>query len=436
MQFGTNGIRQRFNVLNPFSLVEVVRRLAPHLSHTVVVGHDHRMTSPSLYHALLSSLSALGKHVYALGLSSTPTTALYAESKGWDSIMVTASHNPPEWNGIKVNVKGVPVSKEHGARMLSTPPKNVVNWKDVGQIVYVDEAVNFHIQRLKQHLGFRSFDGTVLFDYGNGTAALFQSWFAQCVHGVHVNVAVDGTFPARKSEPKAEHLTHTLQLMNDAGIEWGFAWDGDADRVVLMHDGQLLGGDVTFAIGLLHLDHVFGVKGPVVSTIAATNVMKRAASLIGKELVMTKVGSPYIAERLLALNAQVGGEEVGNLVWRPHTLEKDGIFFATLLLDAIGSGRIYDYMKAVGKSDVVRYSVPSPVKYEVVKVLVEELKQQHDNVVAIDGVRVEFEDGWMLVRASGTEDIIRVMGEGRRANVVMKAVVKRIEELNAQLSSQ
>ncbi len=421
LSFGTNGVRALWDELNPTSAVKLGLAIANYLGERkrVAVGRDHRLTSPAIQAALMSGLAAGGCEVFDLGMLSTPACAAWGEHHADAVAIITASHNPPEWNAVKVIVQGIPVSKEQGEEIVKKMNSlSLAEWREVGGIKRVENALEWHMARIRQFLNFNPKDGEdvkVLGDCGHGMASLYVPFFAELCDFASVNADISPFFPSRPSEPREEYLGLLKELMRSGDYDLGLAWDGDADRLVLVDkEGQFLPGDVVFALSILLLAEEQDVR-KVVSTVSTSRIVEDAAQRVGAKVIYGKVGSPYLVQGLKAEGADIAGEEVGGVIWPRFSLEKDGIYTAARLIKALREGKFYPYLRSLPKYVVVKEKVPADEnRWEVVREVARRLKEDFgDAVIDVDGVRVNLKEGWFLIRASGTEPYIRVFAEAK-----------------------
>jgi len=430
LRFGTNGIRAKFDELNPKSAVEIAKAFAHFLDgKKVAVAHDHRKTSPCIYSSVLAGVMAAGCDALALGLCSTPAAAAWAERNADGALIITASHNPPEWNAIKAIARGRPISKERGVDVLKYLSKSFVEWDKVGKIKRIEGITEWHIALIKKVIGEQNEnkDVRVIGDFGHGVASLYAKFFAEICDFTSLNANIDAFFPSRPSEPREENLCMLKQIIKDGDFDLGLAWDGDGDRLVLVDkEGHFIPGDVVLALCILAMNEEKEVK-KVVTTVSTGRVVEDAARMVGAEVHYSKVGSPYLVEKMKETQADIGGEEVGGVIWPRASMEKDALLTAAKLVCLLQEGRFYDYLKQLPKYVIIKDKMPCNEKrWEIIdklKTMCEE-KYGKERVIGIDGVRINFDDGWAIVRASGTEPCIRVFCEAKEENVARDRIEK------------
>ncbi|MEM0438287.1 MAG: phosphoglucosamine mutase [Candidatus Micrarchaeia archaeon] len=423
-RFGTNGIRGTLENITPDFIAQISASFATWAyaggrSGQVLVGRDTRTTGELVESAVASGLLWAGAQPVVLGVVPSPAVEYIGSKRGLPSIMITASHNPPEWVALKFNdANGLCLSKERGAEVERICAEGVwarARWDQMRPIIRDYEAINEYRAAIMQGCG--PLNGIkVVLDCGNGTAGrvaipAFKELGADVVP---LNEVEDGRFPGRHSEPTEANVQGLIAKVKECGADMGIAYDGDADRVALVDEnGKYVIGDKVFALAadiILSED-----SGDVVTTVATSSLIMDVARKHGRNVKLVKVGAPYIAEEMAKGGYATGGEEVGGVIWPKVHPGKDGI---------MTSLRVACWLKRNGKvlSEVVG---ALPKYYNVKKKIamgrerlevIAKLQQKYSgapNATVVDGVRLDFEDGWCIARASGTEDYVRVMGEAK-----------------------
>ncbi len=419
MKFGTAGIRGKFYELTPKEAYEIALNMGSHLGPKIAIAMDGRNNSQALKDAIRSALLFLGKEVYDLGLASTPTLQLFITQKGMDGgFMVTASHNPPEWNGIKaIDSKGIVIPKEKANKMLSGTPKP--NPHNMFHSINYGET---HAQHLLEHFPL-TLDKSLVVDYGNGVGTTVFSHLLPSITQdyLELNDVVDGNFPGRNSEPVKENLSQLLSHLNNYDI--GIAFDGDADRSVLVTKKHFIDGDLSLALASYLLE-----KPKVVMTVATSKVIE---DIVGREnVIYTKVGVPYLAQATLENNATIAGEESGGLIYPKVNIGKDG-FVTALLLLYLTKGNLDSKIEEIPKYYRIKkkVEVPADKKEYMVEQLKQELPQYFEGeAITLDGIRINLKDAWFIVRASGTEHYLRIFVEARSQEKAQN-LMEQLEEI-------
>jgi len=424
--FGTNGIRGVVGeLITPDFVIKMTSAIATIFKRgPIVVGRDARLSSPFIKNAVLSSILASGIEVIDIGVVPTPLTQFAVKHLNAEAgIMITASHNPPEFNGIKVIDKdGVEIDIKKQLeieRVYKTVRYNYTTWektKDVTKINLISDYIERIISFVDQEK-IRKAKLKVVVDAGNGVGAIVTPYLLQKlgIKVITLNAHLDGSFPGRGSEPIPEKLT----LMANATIEWGanfsIAHDGDADRAIFGDEkGQVYYGDKSIALFEKWL--LKEKKPPFVTPVSSSMVVEKIANELGIKVVWTPVGCIYVSRKMMEIKSMLGGEENGGLFYAPHQPVRDGAMAAALMAEMIAmTGKqlgelIEELPKYYQFKDKVKCENEIKEKVmENVKSTVKEAKETID----IDGVKAVFEDGWVLIRPSGTEPIIRIFVEAK-----------------------
>ncbi len=453
--FGTNGIREVVGetLTAPFvtRVAGAIAGLAPP-GRPIVVGWDGRTSSPAFSRIVSATLALAGHHVLELGILPTPAiqynvTRLDAQL----AVIVTASHNPPEFNGIKcIAADGLEASRsteEAIERAVEAGTAPAVSFDRVGDITprtdggrrYVDGIV---AQVDAARLRARNF--TVVLDCGNGASvptspALLRRLGCRVIT---LNGHVDGTFPGHLSEPTEANLADLKRMVPAVGADLGVAHDGDADRAIFVDAaGRYVPGEESLA--LLARDAVERHHGGVVVTpVSAPQSVEDAVTSVGGTVVYTRVGSPSVTHEMQARHAVFGGEENGGLIVPEFQLARDGAMTAAAMLDLLarrGSG-LAEALAEIPRYAFVKDKAPCPVplREAVLARLTATLAAGAEKVVTIDGVKVYRDGGWVLLRPSGTEPLFRVFAQAKDeararalADVGLTAVRDAVESAGA-----
>lgn len=405
----------------------------------IALARDMRLTSPMLHSAAEAGILSAGKDALDLGLASSPVAEwALAKNRAAGLIIVTASHNPPEWNALKfVDGKGAAVSRERGeeieAAALSGKHK-AAEWSRVGKALPHQGASAEHAAAVVKSVDagkIRKRGLRVALDFGNGTSSLSKGVFESLgCEVVGLNEKIDGAFPGRPSEPSEANVQELCKSVKRSSADFGVAWDGDSDRVIFVDEkGNWIVGDRGFAISAKKAcEETRGQKEKlVVTTVATSRVVEDACAALGAKTIYTKVGAPYLSEKMLELGslAVSGGEEVGGIIWPRFSLAKDGIFAAAKMCGMVCNrkmselaGELPAYYNSKCKIDA-----DTAAKGRGLSAARKYAEKSGGKASLIDGVRVDFEDGWVIVRASGTENAMRIFAEAKtknRAEALMK----------------
>lgn len=421
--FGTFGIRGLSNQeLTPKLAFNLGLVLATNLKGRgkVGIGYDNRTSSEMLEHAFVAGLIAGGCDVARFGLVPTPTLSFGIRYFSCDAgVMITASHNPPEYNGIKFwdhEGAGFVRSREREIERLFGEGSKLVRWDRVGQASKVDALTPYihsllgRVTKLRRKL-------KVIVDCANGAGSVAtpQVLTRLGCEVVSMNAQPDGTFPGRSPEPSAEHLSGLRKVVVASGADLGIAHDGDADRTIIVDErGELLSGDRVFALVAMH--YLRGrAKSKIVTTVATSSVLDDVAERLGGEVIRTRVGEPEIIGEFRERGGDLGGEENGGIIFPDWLLCRDGIMTAVQFVDLVAqSGKP---VSKVNNSLPIYWQLKQRVrcsdrlKQKALGVLARKLARYNPD--RTDGLRVVFDDGWFIVRPSGTEPIFRCFSEAR-----------------------
>ncbi|WP_226479783.1 phosphoglucosamine mutase [Natrinema amylolyticum] len=416
--FGTSGIRGRVGSEVTAELaLSVGRAVASEGYDRVVVGRDVRESGSMLVDAVGAGLRECGADVLTVGVESTPTVARAIDHLEADAgVVVTASHNPATDNGIKLwNPSGKafgPDQREAIERRLREDDYALAEWDGVGDRSHRTGVRDHHAESIRNAVDLeRSL--SVVVDIGNGAGGVTAAVLDDLGCRVQtLNGQEDGSFPGRPSEPTEETLETLSTLVAETDAELGVAHDGDADRMMAVDEtGTFVPKDALFS---LFARDAAGegdrVAAPVDTSLAVDDVL----SGVGASLTRTRVGDVYVAERTTEPDVVFGGEPSGAWIWPAETCCPDGPLAACKLVELVAEGEsLSDLVAGIDRYPIRRTSVEVADKTAVMADVTDQVRARYDEVDTLDGVRVETEDGWFLLRASGTQPLIRVTAEAR-----------------------
>ena len=433
--FGTNGIRGTFGVLTPQFALKAAQAIGVYFKRgKILVGRDHRLTSPTLHKAVVSGLESVGCEVLDLGIVTTPTAEFMVERlKPKGLIIITASHNPPDWNALKViDGEGVAVSKERGEEIeeLIDGKIELAEWDKAGNTSVYEGATEEHLEAILREVNvekIREKKIKVVLDCANGVPALIGPELFKrlgCEISI-INGEIDGRFPGRPSEPREENIQELLRKVKEMGADMGIAWDGDGDRVVLVDEkGNFIVGDRVFALSaLLKLKEK---KGPLVTTVATSKAVEDVANRFGQEVIYTKVGAPYLSEEAATGKCAMAGEEVGGVIWPEVSLAKDGFLTAAKIAEALTEKKLSGWMEEFPFYYNIKGKIEGNPKEIMERMEKLPIPEEAEKILKIDGIRITLRDSWVIVRPSGTEPLVRVFAESTDENKA-KELVKEYE---------
>lgn len=372
----------------------------------VVVGSDTRTSGPALKKAFISGLLMAGSRCADAGIVPTPTLALAAREFQAGAV-ITASHNPPEYNGIKLlNPDGSAFNAEQREQiedMISDDSLAVAPWSEIKGCAVYDGAVEKHIGHIISDFPDR-LEMKVVLDCGCGAASVITPHLLRRLgcEVVALNSYPSGFFP-HAVEPTEANLGDLMRVTKELGADLGIAHDGDADRMMAVDDkGRFIDGDKML---LLFARQVKTNK--IVTTVDASMVVEEA----GFTVIRTRVGDIYVSEELKK-GGDFGGETSGAWVFPANSMCPDGIYAAARLAAIASRHKVSELVDDIPSYPLLRGSVANE------GVTASDLKEQLRlmepiSVREVDGIRLAFADGWVLVRASGTEPKIRITAEAR-----------------------
>ncbi|MEF8873646.1 MAG: phosphoglucosamine mutase [Candidatus Thermoplasmatota archaeon] len=407
--FGSSGIRGVVNEKITPELCRKVGRAVGESHDSVIMGRDARSTGDMVSSALTAGLTSAGANVKKAGMLSTSSLAHAAEDFDC-GVMVTASHNPEEYNGIKMwNPDGSSFNTEqmHEIEEKIFSDKDLPGWKNVGSVRRYDNAVEEHISSILDLVG-DGFDQKVIIDCANGSGSTITPFLLKRM-GCEVttlNAQPDGSFPAHPSEPVKENLADLSTVVEKSDADLGIAHDGDADRTVAVdREGNQLGGDEL--LKLFVSAHSSSVVVPVNSSMAVDD--------IADEVFRCRVGDVFVSEMLKEKNAAFGGEPSGTWIFPEISDGPDGIYAAALLVKMNSKRELSQEVKELPSYPRRKAAIQVKKKEEAMEKLISlyENTYSEKELNLADGIRLEREKGWSLIRASGTEPKIRITAEAR-----------------------
>ncbi len=402
----------------------------------VAVGYDGRLSSPMLEERLVAGLMDCGLHVARVGCGPTPMLyyAAYAlEADG--AVMVTGSHNPPNYNGFKSMIGKKPFFGKdiQGLGAMAAAGDVVPAGKGSSEQVDVSEA---YVTRM-----LKDFDGTrglkVVWDPGNGSGGKITEMLAARLPGTHtvINAEIDGNFPNHHPDPTVlKNLEQIIAKVRETGADLGIAFDGDADRIgVVDGNGHMLFGDQLLVV--LARDVLKAHPGAtIIADVKASQVLFDEVAKAGGVPLMWKTGHSLIKQKMAETGAPLAGEMSGHTFYADKWYGfDDAPYSAVRLLGVLGRAshtlaEMHDALPKVLNTPELRFDCEEERKFAVVKEVADRLAASGAKVQAVDGVRVLTDDGWWLLRASNTQAVLVARAEARTE--------AGLERLKAQLAAQ
>jgi phosphomannomutase/phosphoglucomutase len=445
--FGTNGIRGTVNKdLTPDMAINAGCAIGTFFGRkNLLVGYDARTSGPMFAKAVMSGLMATGCNVFLAGMAPTPALQFAVKNHKMDGgIIITASHNPPEYNGIKVIWKdGIEISHEQEEKIekIYFEEKNkFADWNKLGVTQELTGINDEYVEAIKKHvdvteIGNKHFH--VVVDAANSVGGLTAPILMREIGCkiTSLNANIDGTFPGRMPEPRPENLAELAKMVKALGADLGVAFDGDADRSIFVDEtGQIHMGDKTFGVVLKQF-LVENPKAQVVTPVSSSTLIKDIADAHNGEIVWTKVGSVTVSQKMKEIKAKLGGEENGGVFYGPHQAVRDGAMTTVLILGIMAKrGEKLSNLVAEQPQYFIekgKIECPEEKKQKVLDKLLTQVKGLNTNT--LDGVKIWFPDkSAILVRPSGTEPAYRMYAEAKtqlRAATLVKEYTAKLEKI-------
>ena len=424
--FGTFGVRRTANdVLTPEFASRLAASYGSLVQGTVAIGGDTRTSTPMLKHAITAGLLSSGCDVVDLGILPTPAIQ-YAVRNYYDGgIIVTASHNPPKFNGLKFVDEfgiGTPDDMEIAVEEMyfDSEPKRV-SWDKIGKVYHNETIIDEYIKETLKRVdveAIRSRKLKVVVDCGSGAGSYTAPYLLKAL-GCEVttlNCQADGFFPGRDPEPIEPNLQDLIATVKDLGADIGLAHDGDADRTICIDEkGNFVLGDKTFALvekQMLKENN----GGIIVTTVATSQAIYDVAEEFGGEVIATAVGDLLVARKLKDTDGLFGGEENGGLIFPDFVYGRDAVMTVAKILETIAKEKksLSELVSElpVYYSSKMKIECSDDQKQDVMTSIADEIKTTTDFELDLtDGVKILKEDGWVIIRPSGTEPIFRCFAE-------------------------
>ena len=431
--FGTNGVRGIYGreLTLPF-VIDLTYSLATYFNTgPIVVGFDGRNSSPLLSNIVSAVLNAGGLDVMMAGQIPTPCLQFAAKAKKFrGGIMITASHNPPEYNGIKPCANdGVEISREDERRVEEIFYNRQFSKTDqTNKTLFDQNIVNEYMDKVLslidvEKIKSRSFK--VVMDLGNGVQTLVAPYLLKKLgcQVFTINSNIDGNFPGRGPEPTTDNLISLSNMVRDLHADFGVAYDGDGDRSLFCDEkGIIHPGDKTAAVLVKYLINEKHNGAEIICPINTTLNVQLVADEGNSNIVYTKVGSVEVSREMIKRNALIGLEENGGFMYGKLNQVRDGAMTTGLVLDMLANS------SAANKSTITQFSdfIGSLKKIAQFKTKFKCSSKEVANTVVrkclehgspkkiekLDGAKIWIDDeSWIMVRPSGTEPLIRMYGE-------------------------
>jgi len=444
--FGTNGIRGVFpDDFNLEFIHDMTLSIGTYFEKgPILIGYDGRDSSPLICKIITSTLNSIGINCNIAGLVPTPCLEYAVKSLGYSGgIMITASHNPPQYNGIKPAGKdGVEISREDELLIediylkknwLSNPEK----W---GTTEEETRSIETYLNGIKSHVNSKLIESKsfkVVLDLGNGAQAVTAPDFCKKVNceTILVNETIDGKFPGRGSEPTPQNLSVLSKTVIENQADFGIAFDGDGDRSIFCDNlGNILTGDRS---ALILIQHIL-TKNPNSLVVTCLNSGTNTEVLTEKynsKVIRTKVGSVEVSRKMLSTNALIGFEENGGFMFGKHNQVRDGCMSLALMLDllAITDNALSDQISKLPQSFTTKDKIQC--SSQDAKQIISSLKTEFPESDLSDGIKIIIDSkNWVMIRPSGTEPIVRIYAESESQEKLEALMIKFLQKVKSIIS--
>ncbi|MGV8110268.1 phosphoglucosamine mutase [Methanospirillum sp.] len=421
--FGTNGVRGIVGeLITPELVMKIGMAVGTMRPGTIAVGMDTRTSGPALINAMKAGLMATGCDVIDCGILPTPALQYIVMNRYDAGVVITASHNPGAYNGVKVIEKDGTEMDDDGSieieERVFSYNFDLKEWKDVGVVIPEGDLVQKYVKGVVSKVPTNIGEGMkVVIDPGCGaayrtTAEILQSIGCQVFT---LNAYPDGNFPARDPEPSVEGLAPLADMVVGTGAAFGVAHDGDADRAVFIDDkGRFVEENKEFALIAEYM--CSQRKGILVTPVSTSRLIETVVSPYGCTVDYTAVGSIYVARRMRALLAEgkpvsFGGEGNGGLIYPDHQFCRDGGMTAAMMVTLLTSKKqpLSSLVDALPPSIMLKHKFHTGNAEKILAAVQE--KFSSDSLNLVDGIRIDRKDAWALIRPSGTEPLVRLYVE-------------------------
>ena len=394
-------------------------------SNTIVVGRDARISGPMVEQLVCGTLVSVGFDVINIGLASTPTTEIaVVEENACGGIILTASHNPRQWNALKLlDENGEFLNDNQGKEVLGIAEREDFTYADIDNIgtVLNNQTYNLkHIEKvLKLNLvdteAIKNADFTVAVDAVNSVGGVIIPQLLKALgvkNIVELNCEATGKF-AHTPEPLPENLTQISELMRQGGIDVGFVVDPDVARLaIVMENGEMFVEEYTLvAVADYILSHS---PGNTVSNLSSSRALRDVTNAHGCQYNAAAVGEVNVVAKMKETNAVIGGEGNGGVIYPEAHYGRDALVGVALFLSLLAkSGKTVSQLKATyPQYAIAKNKIELTPEIDVDKILAAmKEKYANENITDIDGVKIDFADSWVHLRKSNTEPIIRIYSE-------------------------
>ena len=441
--FGTNGIRGVFS--EDFTL-EFVHDMTLSIGTyfekgSVLIGYDGRDSSPVICKVVSAALNSIGIDCNVAGIVPTPCLEFAVKTLGYSGgIMITASHNPPQYNGIKPAANdGVEISRDDELIIedIYLQKNWIKNCTKFGTTGKEERAIDVYVKGIISQIDstlIESKQFKVVLDLGNGAQAVSAPDFCkmlQC-NTFLINQNIDGSFPGRGSEPTPQNLSELSKSVIKNNADIGIAFDGDGDRSIFCDNkGNILTGDKSALVLIRHILK----KNPnslVVTCLNSGSNTEVLADQFNSKVIRTKVGSVEVSRKMVPTNALIGFEENGGFMYGKHNQVRDGCMTLALMLELLATSEksLYENITSLPPSFTTKDKVACPS--ENVPKLISSLKNEFPNSDTTDGIKITIDPkNWVMIRPSGTEPIVRVYAESENSEKLNELISEYVQKVKS-----
>ncbi len=444
--FGTNGVR---GVINETMTVDLVLKLGKAIGTTIgpgkiVVGRDARNGGEMFSKSVIAGLLSTGCSIVNIGYVPTPTLQyVVPRMDASGGVVITASHNPAEFNGIKVmGSNGIETSRETETKIESVFFSNnftVSAWDNLASVTQDKTAIDQHIAGIKSHIDTKVIQKrhlVVVIDSANSVGGLVTPKLMRDLgcKVISLNSQLDGSFPGRSPEPTPENVIELRKTVKSVGADLGIAHDGDADRATFVDEsGNIVSGDHSLSI---IAKRILKKGSTLVTPISSGKLIEDTVEQAGAKIDWTVVGSVDVSHRVEEINAELGGEENGGVFYPPLQSVRDGPMTSALIVEI---------MSKEGKklSELISELPTYYTEKQKLKIPAEKMSSMKEKLlvftkdeerITIDGIKLFYDDGWILIRPSGTEPLYRIFAEGKTVDNAKKLAKIGVDLIERALS--
>ena len=406
-----------------------IRKTTTVRSNLIVVGRDARISGPMVDALVCSTLTAMGFDVVNIGLASTPTTEIAVTGEGaCGGIIITASHNPMQWNALKLlDHNGEFLNADQGAEVLDIAAREDFTFADVHDLGHIDRNDTWLRRHIDMVLGLKlvdreaiaAADFTVAVDAVNSVGGMAIPRLLRALgvkNIVELNCEVTGRF-AHTPEPIPQNLGQIASLMKEGKADVGFVVDPDVDRLaIVMENGEMFVEEYTLvAVADYVLSHT---PGSTVSNLSSSRALRDVTRAHGCQYTAAAVGEVNVVTKMKETGAVIGGEGNGGVIYPEAHYGRDALVGVALFLSLLAhKGKKVSELKAeYPPYEISKNKIELKPGMDVDAILAAVKKQfEGEEITDIDGVKIDFEDGWVHLRKSNTEPIIRIYSEAKDA---------------------